>query len=244
MMLSAAIIVLNEEQHIHPLLESLRWVDEVVVVDGGSTDRTLSYLSEFPAKVIERRFDNFSAQRNVAIQACQGDWVLSIDADERPTRGFRRELVARLDNPRFDAYRIPIRSHLFGHPVRFGGTQDDRPIRLFRRAGAYWSADVHERICGVTKAGAFHHGFSHHTIPDLATFLEKMHRYTSLQALHAASTSRSQAIWAASYETLRRLVWKQGLLDGPHAWAFACLSGLSQWMSYDRQPSRLTKVRR
>lgn len=239
MLLSAAVIVLNEEQHIRPLLESLRWVDEVVVVDGGSTDNTLRYVAGFPVTVIQRPFDHFAAQRNVAIDACHGDWVLSIDADERPAKGFRRELVARLDHPRFDAYRIPIRSRLFGRPVRFGGTQDDRPIRLFRREASYWSAEVHETLCGCRKVGRFHHGFSHETIPDLAVFLEKMHRYLSLQnTQETTQTSWSKALSAAAFETARRLFWKQGLLDGPHAWAFAGLSGLSQWMATYRPRTR------
>ena len=232
--ITVAIIALEESQNLATLLPMLDWADEVVVVDGGSTDGTVDVARAHGCRVVVRPFDNFAAQRNAAIDQATGRWILSIDADERPTPGLVDEVRRVAAEDRHAAYRVPIRSTIFGRPVRYGGTQDDRPRRLFRRDRARWEGDVHEVLAVDGSEGHLHAWLEHHTLPDLDAFLAKMHRYTSLEAearVRAGRPPRRLAPWLLPpREVFRRLVWKRGILDGPTGWAFSLLSGLSEWM--------------
>ena len=233
--LSAAIIATNEERNLAELLPQLGWVDEIVLVDGGSKDQTPSVAREYGCRVAVR---TFAAQRNHAIRLVTADWVLSIDADERPTRRLIAEVLERIRFARHSGYRVPIRSSIFGRPMRGCGTQDDCPLRLFRRRSACWVGDVHEVLRVSGPVGRLHGSLEHQTLPDLHAFLAKMHRYTLLEAqsrVAAGRPPRRHARWIApAAEVFRRLIWKRGLLDGPEGWAFCLLSGLSEWVLADR----------
>lgn len=232
--ITAVIIALNEEQNLKELLPRLDWVDEVVVVDGGSRDGTVQVAWQHGARVGLRTFDRFDAQRNHACDLARCDWIFSIDADERPTPALAAEIRQRIAVERHVAYRVPIRSTIFGRPLRYSGTQSDRPVRLLRRGCGRWTGDVHERLTVQGSLGRLENWLDHRTIPDLAAFLSKMERYTHLEA--AGRVARDQAPrWAEAWlapprEVFRRLLWKQGLLDGPAGWAFCLLSGLSAWV--------------
>ncbi len=241
--LSAVVITLDEKRNIPGLLDALDWVDEVILVDGGSRDRTVEIARRTSARVSVRPFDNFAAQRNYATSLARGIWILSIDADERPGSGFATEVRRRISNGSSSeretaAWRVPIRSKIFGRAFRYCGTQNDRPIRLFRRANAHWCGDVHERLVVEGPVGELDAHLEHETIPDLSAFLEKMHRYTSLDAEAAVASGIppcAHRTWTAPlYEIARRLLVKHGWLDGPEGWAFCALSGLSAWVAADK----------
>ncbi len=244
--ITAAIIARNEARNLAELLPLLQWTDEIVVVDGGSRDATLGIARSAGCRVVSRRFDNFARQRNYSLALATGDWVLSIDADERPTARLIDEIRQQIARGRHDAFRLPIRSSIFGRAMRRSGTQGDRPVRLFRREAARWTGDVHEvlRVCG--RVGRLQHWLTHDPLPDLETFLAKMHRYTLLEAKARAAAGRRPAwrdTWIApAVEVCRRLILKQGFLDGPAGWAFCMLSGLSTWV-LAREHRRLTKPR-
>jgi len=232
--ITAALITLNEERNLAELLPALAWTDEVVVVDGGSRDATVEISRSHGCRVVSRRFDTFSQQRNHALQLAGCDWVLSIDADERPTPRLVSEIRRRLARAPENAFRIPIRSTIFGRPIRYCGTQDDCPVRLVRRGAGRWLGDVHEVLQTAGRVGRLKNWLTHCTIPDLETFLAKMHRYTRLEATARAAAGRrpsGRQPWIAPpREVFRRLIWKLGLLDGPAGWAFCLLSGLSEWV--------------
>ncbi len=236
--ITAAIITLNEERSLPALLARLDWVTEIVVVDGGSTDCTAEIARRHGCRVAMHPFDTFAEQRNRALALAQGDWVLSIDADERPTPAFVAEARARMTKADCDALHVPIRSRIFGRPFRHSGTQDDQPIRLFCRGAAAWEGDVHEVLRVTGSVGRLRAWLEHETLPNLASFLQKMDRYTALEArrrVAAGQAPRWRDRWLAPLlEVGRRLIWKHGLLDGPQGWAFCLLSGLSQWMLADK----------
>lgn len=241
--ISAAIIVQNEAPQLPGLIESLRFVDEVVIVDGGSRDETLSLARELGCRTFLHPFETFAAQRNRAIDFTRGAWVLSIDADERPTPALAAELLeivrhSERGEPQVTAYRLPIRSRIFGRRMRFSGTQDDRPVRFFRRDAARWTGDVHERLAVRGRIAEARGILEHTTLPNLQAFLRKMDRYTTLEAqarLHAGRRPRWRERWLAPWvEFGRRFLWKGGFLDGPHGWAFCALSGLSKWVEADK----------
>jgi hypothetical protein len=237
--ISAVLITLNEERNLPGLLARLDWVDEIVVVDGGSRDDTFRIARRHGCHVVTRCFDSFARQRNFALQLAAGQWILSIDADERPTPRLAEEIRRRIAQSRYSAFRLPIRSTIFGRPLRYCGTQDDCPIRLFRRAHAQWIGDVHEVLHVHGRIGRLRHWLEHTTLPDRAAFLAKMRHYTNLEAAARVAAGCRGAWWqrwlAPPREVFRRLIWKQGLLDGPAGWAFCLLSGYSEWVLAQKQ---------
>ncbi len=234
----AALIVRDEAHHLEQLLPRLAWADQVVIVDGGSTDATVAIARRHGARVIEHPFDDFASQRNRARLAADCQWILSIDADERPTPHFAACVRTAIALDRAAAFRVPIRSTILGRSFRYSGTQDDRPIRLFCRDSACWVGQVHEALSVRGKVASLDSGLEHVTLPDAWAFLTKMNRYTALAAAARVEQHRppwrSERYWAPARECFRRLIWKRGLLDGPAGWTFCLLSGLSAWVVAER----------
>ncbi|MCL6503515.1 MAG: glycosyltransferase family 2 protein [Pirellulales bacterium] len=229
--LTAAVIALNEAAQVQALAQALHWVDEVLLVDGGSLDGTAELAARLGMRVLHRTFDNFANQRNYALQRARGEWLLSLDADERPTPALARAVREAIRTTRCAGFRVPIRSRILGRTFRFSGTQDDRPVRLVRRKLACWEGTVHERLCVAGRVGTLPAWLEHETIPTVASFLAKMRHYTQLQAEGRVAAGipprRSEAWLAPLREVFRRLYVKWGVCDGPQGWAFALLSGLS-----------------
>ena len=236
--IGAIIIAQNEERKLPGLLATLGWVDEIVLVDGGSADRTAAIARAAGARVFERPFDDFARQQNYALSLPASDWILSLDADERPTAAMIAEIQAVVAGSRHAGYRVRVRSSIFGRPMRFSGTQDDRQVRLVRRGAARWVGEVHETLETDGPLGQLRGWLDHDPLPDLPAFLSKMNRYTTLAAearVAAARRPRAAEAWLAPpREVVRRLIWKQGLWDGPEGWAFCFLSGLSEWVLADK----------
>lgn len=232
--ISVALITKNEAENLRELLPQLDWADQVVVVDSGSSDGTAEVADAHGCSVATHPFDNFARQRNRAIDLARGDWILSLDADERPTPRLVREIAQAVRQNRCAAYRVPIRSRILGHPVRRGGTQDDRPIRLFRRDSARWKGDVHEVLRVTGRVSELKGWLQHVTLSTYAVFLEKIDRYTALEAEARVREGRAPRLLDAAVapprEIFRRLIYKLGLLDGPVGWQFALLSGYSEWV--------------
>jgi glycosyltransferase involved in cell wall biosynthesis len=231
--ITVAIIALDEERHLGELLPQLAWADEVTVVDGGSRDRSMEVARSHGANVIQRRFDRFAAQRNAALDAARGDWIFFIDADERPTPRLVAEVRERIAREDASGYRVPIRSIIFGRRFRFSGTQNDIPLRLMRRGSGRWGGAVHERFSIDGGVGRLAAHLEHFTLPSVAAFRRKMERYTTLEAearIARGEAPRRRDTWLRpALEVFRRLIWKQGWLDGPEGWKFCLLSGLSEW---------------
>lgn len=232
--ITAAIIALDEERNLAELLPLLEWTDEIVVVDGGSRDATAEVAEGHGCDVIRHRFDTFAAQRNRALNLARADWVLSIDADERPTPALVAEIQEQTARTRHDGFRVPIRSSIFGRRLRYCGTQDDSPVRLVRRKKGRWQGDVHEVMHVSGTVGRLENWLVHRSTPNLDVYLKKMRCYTLLEAQRRVAAGQSPT-WYAPWldpprEVLRRLVGKLGVLDGPAGWAFCLLSGLSQWV--------------
>ena len=231
---TVALITKNEAPNLRELLPQLDWADQIVVVDSGSKDETVQVAQANGCHTVIHPFDTFARQRNRALDLSRGAWVLSLDADERPTPRFVSEMRRATRRDRYAAYRVPIRSEILGRPVRRGGTQDDRPLRFFRRTSARWIGDVHEVLEVDGPVSELTGWLEHRTLPTYAAFLEKIDRYTALEA--AARVRQGQrpqlcdSFVGPAREVFRRLIYKLGLLDGPAGWQFALLSGYSEWI--------------
>ena len=136
-LLSVASITLNEERNLARTLASVRFADEIIVVDSDSTDRTVKIAESFGAKVFNREWPGFAAQKNFAIQQCTGDWILSLDADEELSAELQTQMKILLPTyPPVDAYFINRRNLFLNRWIKRGGYYPDAKLRLFRRSAA------------------------------------------------------------------------------------------------------------
>lgn len=231
---SALILAKDEARNLPQCLATVAWANEViVVVDRASRDQTEAIAKRGADLVAIRTFDDFSGQRNAALDLASGDWVFAIDADERASpelAGEIRKVISDASRPEV-GYRIPIRSFILGKPFRFSGTQNDQPLRLFRRGFGRWQGAVHEvvRIDGST--GRLKHHLSHRTIPDMQTFVRKINEYTTLEAIKFEREGRKyrlRDLLIGPFWTFARLyVAKAGFRDGLEGFIFCALSGVS-----------------
>ena len=231
---SVLIVARDEEANLAGCLESARWADEVVVVvDRSSVDRTEAIARAGADRVAVRAFDDFAAQRNAALDLATGDWVLAVDADERITPELAEEVRRAIDDPGLSAlgYQVPIRSVVLGRRFGYSGTQDDRPLRLFRRDAGRWTGEVHETVDLAGKAGQLAGALEHRTLPDLHAFLDKLNFYTDLEARRFLAEGRpwrwSDLLARPFWTFLKLYLGKQGFRDGPEGFAFCGLSGFS-----------------
>jgi glycosyltransferase involved in cell wall biosynthesis len=183
-MLSVIIIAKNEALHIRACLESVRWADELIVLDSGSTDDTLAIAHEFTDHVYSTDWQGYGIQKQRALRHATGDWVLNLDADERVDAHLQLELVHAMKSKDLDAYRVPIQMYFDGKPLRFSSSPQ-RHIRLFKREGAAYSADiVHEKIVLPVshRVGQLKTPLQHHSFRDISHVLYKINRYSSYSA--------------------------------------------------------------
>lgn len=219
--LSVYVLTFNEEAKIRDCLESVTWADEIVILDSFSTDRTVEICQNYTDRIIEKEFTGFGKLRNLAVEQCANDWVLSVDADERVTAELRDEILGKLAAvPDADAYFIPRRSHFLNHLVRHCGWYPDyRQPQLFdRRKMKYREQLVHEGFVVDGKTACLKEHVIQFPFLNLDQFLKKMERYSSLRAEDMAKGGARFHIWqilthpAAMF--WRIYFQKLGFLDG------------------------------
>lgn len=218
--LSVAIIALNEEERIRPCLESVAWADEVVVIDSGSSDKTVSIAREFTDRVLFRAWEGYGAQKNSAIRQCRGDWILSLDADERVSEGLRAEIVAALAaDPPVAGFRIPRQNFFQGKWIRHGGWYPDYQLRLFRRGrGAYTERLIHESVRVEGPVGRFSAHLVHQSYRGIEDFVARANRYSELAARQLAAEGRGGSVAALllrpAWRFFSMYILRVGFLDG------------------------------
>jgi glycosyltransferase involved in cell wall biosynthesis len=228
--LTAIVITRDEEANIGACLASVSFAREIVVVDSGSRDATVTLARAAGARVLQTQdWPGFGPQKNRALAEATQPWVFSIDADERVTPELRDEIVGLLrdDTPSpsgggrglCDAYAVPRRSSFCGQYMAHSGWYPDRVVRLFRRGSARFSDDaVHERLVTSGTVGRLHADLQHTTYPDLETMLEKLNRYSTASAgmLRQAGKRASLpgAVGRGLWAFFRTYVLRAGWMDG------------------------------
>ena len=230
--LSVAIITLNEEQNLPRTLASVRFADEVILIDSGSTDRTLEIAASYKnVKVFSEPWKGFSAQKNSAIEKCTSQWILSLDADEELSSELQIEIRTLLtDDPPADAYLLRRRNLFLNRWLRHGGFYPDPKLRLFRRYSAnfapgvrFTERPVHETIAFEGKLETLHHDIIHHAYPDLESYIEHMDRYSTLGAGLLVSQGKTSSSAIAFYWNvaivprltfIKNYLFRLGFLDG------------------------------
>ncbi|MFH1034412.1 MAG: glycosyltransferase family 2 protein [Pseudomonadota bacterium] len=240
--LSVALICQNEEANLPAWLEAVAGVaDQVVAVDSGSTDRTLDLLRGAGALVLERPWSGYTDQRNAAADLCAGDWILFLDADERPDAQLSQALLALRNGPepREQGFELDYKVFFFGRHLAHGGYGGERHLRLYRRGRGRWEArQVHERLLVDGPVGRLPGRVEHHSYGSVGEYLRRLDRYSSQAArqMHAAGRRASglkawgHAAWAFGSRYLLRL----GFLDGFEGYLAARLEALYTLTKYAR----------
>lgn len=220
-MISAILITKNEAKNIRACLESLSWCDEVVIVDQDSSDGTQEIAASLGARVFQEPWKGYGAQKNSALQKARGDWVLSIDADERVTKGLREEISVVICKDQKNGYFIPRRNYFRGVWIRHGGWYPDYSLRLFRRElGQFEERAVHERVILPGPIGYLEEPLEHFTYRSVGDFLLRMEKYSRLGASEVA---KKETKWPFFLYALRGLhtflsmyIMRAGFMDGKH----------------------------
>ncbi|MDQ6679343.1 MAG: glycosyltransferase family 2 protein [Pseudomonadota bacterium] len=218
---SVYIIAFNEAEKIREAIASALWADEIVVADSFSTDGTQRIAEALGARVVQIEFHGFGDLRNRAVEACRGDWIFSLDADERCTLEVRDEVTAIIAAPdALDVYRVPRRNWFMGRWIRHSGWYPNfRQPQLFRRgAMAYTLEPVHEgyRLLTAKPLGTLRHAIWQLPFANLGEVVAKLNRYSTLGAAKVAPgrASMARALASAGWAFVKHLVFKRGLLDG------------------------------
>lgn len=226
---SVAVIVLNEEERLRACLESVVWADELIVVDAGSSDKTVTIAREFTDRVHFRAWDGYGTQKNFALDQCRGDWVLSLDADERVSEALREEIRDTLrDDSGQAGFFVPRRNLFQGRWVRHGGLYPDWQLRVFRRGrGAFVERAVHESVRVDGPTGRLRAPLIHESYRSVADAVLRLNRYSGLAAADLAVAGRGGSL----VDLLVRPVWRfvsmyalrGGFLDGWRGLVLAAL---------------------
>jgi len=218
--LSVIVITRNEATRIRRCLESVAFADEIIVVDSGSTDDTVSIARAMGAQVTQTQdWPGFGPQKNRALALASGDWFFSIDADEHVTPALRASIEAALREARFDAYSVSRKSSYCGQYMMHSGWYPDRVVRLARRGTARFSDRlVHEKLEVRGAVGALEGELLHESYADLQAVLDKVNRYSSAGAQSLAGRgvrgSLGKALGHGLWAFLRTYLFKCGFLDG------------------------------
>ena len=236
--LTVVVITKNEENNIDECLGSVHgWVDEIIVVDDESTDKTVTLAQKYTDKIFFRRMDNEGRHRNLAYAQAKNEWVLSLDADEMVSGELKEEITRTLAEPKFHAFSIPLRNYIGSYWVRHSGWYPAGKLRLFMKGRfKYEEVDVHPRVYLNGDTGHLTKDIVHKGYPDFEHFLASLNRQTTLEARKWIQTGRhmslGQAIWRTVDRFPRSFIGKQGYKDGFIGFMIAFFASLYQVMSY------------
>lgn len=255
MKLSVILITKNEARNLRQCLHSVAFADQIVVVDSGSTDGTQAIARDAGALVIETAdWPGFGAQKNRALDAATGDWIFSIDADERVTPELAAEIAAVLKTntataaaiasasastakPVADAYEIPRKSWYCGKFINHAGWSPDYVTRLARRDAVRFSDDlVHERLLVTGRTARLKTPLLHYSFRDFSQVLHKVDMYSTLSARQRHARGQRGSVGKAVLHGLaafiRTYIFKRGFLDGSHGLALAISNGEGSYYRY------------
>ena len=237
-MLTAVVLTLNEEYNLPDCLTSLAWVDEVVVFDSCSSDRTCDIAREHGARVMQLPFENYAAQRNAALAAVKSDWVFFVDADERASPELSIEVrdVIRESEP--VGWWVPRHNYIFGRLTMNAGWYPDYQMRLLRLGHAEYDQDrhVHELVKLQGSSGHLQQPLVHFNYATVGDFIERQHYYARYDARILYRQEQTAHWHNFVLQPLRQFLWRLVTLDGWrcgwHGLRISALMGYAQFVLY------------
>lgn len=232
---SAIIITKDEERNISRCLRSLiGWVDEIIILDSGSTDNTVSICKQYTSHIYIVDWPGYGPQKNRAMTLAKGDWIFSIDADEWVPANLREEIKQAIEWPQIQAYSMPRLNMFCGRFQRFGDAAHDRVLRLFQRGAAKFSDDiVHEKLICHGKIGILNNALLHNSYRTRQEWARQMQQYAEMTAkLRFQQGKRSnpfKAVLNSAWIFFRSYILRQGFRDGAMGFLFARLNAKSSF---------------
>jgi len=237
--LSVITITYNEEENIRDCLESVKWSDEIVIVDSFSSDKTVEIALRYTPRVFQNRWTNFSQQKSLALKKASNEWVLSIDADERVTPELKEEILGILNSQShpFDGYYIGRRNHYLGKFIRHCGWYPDYQLRLFRKGkGRFNERSVHESVVMDGQKGYLKFFLNHYSYRSLSDHLNRIDRFTSLAAEEMFTDGKRARTFDFLFRPLTRFVRmyliKRGYLDGVYGLIVSIMGSFYVFLKY------------
>ena len=235
--ITVAIIALDAGAQIGPCLASAQFADEILVVDSGSTDDTLAVAARHGARVETKEWLGFGRQKQHAVSIARNDWVLCLDADERVSERLAGSIRAALASRRYHAYRMARRNRFLGRWLGHGEGYPDWTVRLFHRAHASWSNDdVHEAVLTTAEVGRLDGDLLHDSAEDVATYMTKQNRYTTLHAQALFNQGVRASYWRLLASPFVRFakfyVLRMGFLDGGPGFAHIAIGCSNTFQKY------------
>lgn len=239
--ISVIVITYNEEHNVERCLRSVRWADEIIVVDAFSTDKTVEICRRLNAKVIQRKWEGFALQKQFALSSASHSWVLLLDADEEVPADLRKEIESVLSSqPNFVGYEITRKSFFLGKWMQYGGWYPGYELRLFRHEKVRMNVrQVHGEFDVAGRVSHLSAALLHYTYNSIHQYIEKMNAYTSLDVLNELGDRSKRIRWYhfvlnSLSAFLRMFISLKGYRDGVHGFLLAYYSGLSAMVSYSK----------
>ncbi|MEW6388685.1 MAG: glycosyltransferase family 2 protein [Thermodesulfobacteriota bacterium] len=236
--LSVIVIAFNQEENIVPCLESASFADEIVLVDSGSQDRTLELARAYTDRIFVTEWRGFGATKNFALDRATGDWVFSLDTDERVSLQLQEEIlsVVRADGP-LPGYRVPRKNYFGGRWIKRLGWYPDYTLRLFRRGvGRFREREVHEEVQVNGPVGFLKNPLDHYSYNNLKEYAARQDRYARLAAREMARNGRrlrpGELTWRPFFTFLNLYFLKQGFREGSLGLALAWQGSRYNYLKY------------
>ncbi|MCC5813731.1 MAG: glycosyltransferase family 2 protein [Leptospira sp.] len=237
--ISACIITLNEEHNIERCLKSLDFCDEIILVDSGSTDSTISIAKKYKANVFTRTFDNYSSQKNFAISLAKNSWILSIDADEEISSSLKEEILS-LSVTTFEnhtGFFIPRLTYYLCQWIHHSGWYPDPQLKLFNRNhGKFKGGLVHETLAIQGKIGRLKSPVHHYSYRSISEHLDFINKYTTLYAIEKYKKGKRSGVLKAYSKLVYKFWWtyifRLGFLDGRAGFAVCALGAYYNFLKY------------
>lgn len=238
--ISVCIISGNEEHNIRRCLESVRWADEIVVVDSFSTDRTVDICREYTELVYSHRWLGYIGQKNLIKDLACGPWILFVDADEEISGELRDEILADFETGQsrtFNGYEFPRRVRFLGRWIRHGDWYPDTKLRLFRKAfGRCGGKEPHDRIIVEGRVKSLRHPMYHYTYTGITDQITTINRFSSITARGYLEDERTfrlrDLFFRPPLRFLRCYLLKRGFLDGMPGLVIATLTAYAVFIKY------------
>jgi glycosyltransferase involved in cell wall biosynthesis len=241
--ISATVVALNEEANLPRAIESLRCCDEIVVIDSGSSDRTIAIAARLGARVIESEWRGYAAQKNFAAEQAMNDWILSIDADEALSESLEAEIwEIKRGGPHADAYTIPRMAQYMGRWILHCGWYPDRKVRLYDRRKARWVGEyVHESVEVSGKVAHLNSNLLHYTCASLSQHLKTTDRYTTLAAQELVAQRSKVPLWrllvSPPWAFFKTYFIQRGFQDGFEGLVIAYMAAVYVFVKYAKARS-------
>lgn len=239
-MISSVVLTKNEEKNIKDCLDSLRWCDEIVVIDDFSEDKTTEIAKKYGARISKRALDNdFASQRNFGLEKAKGDWVLFVDADERVSQSLQEEILKLLgQNTSYIGFYLHRRDFMWGKELKHGEPGSVRLLRLAKRDSGKWERRVHEVWDVKGRVGELKNPLIHHPHPTLREFMAEV---DWMSTLHAQENRREgkksnlfKIVLLPKMKFLNNWILKRGFLDGTPGFLVAMVMAFHSFLSWSK----------